>query len=382
MYAVPVGLEPISSEEEQMSEEKRIERVWEHCMRSECVQGRKLFDNLSSNTWETRLLDICLEGMAHYQEQKFEDSSKVFEGIFAAHHNHKGVWLDIEKFQMDWVIKQFCETAYKISPEAYKDVTRRVATITDGSGPISLANQAQRLLYLGKLAEAEQKCEESLRALESSPYPENLVKQCEADTINILIAVKNFLGKFDEAKLLFEKIFSENLDIRLQVNLLRKQAEVALLHKDFAKADSDLLRCEKLLQDSPDAALKFTTLLQRAIYYQRNNQFAEAVDIYQQMIELKEKELSLQEKTFLQWNVGMMLHRMEQQSQTLTLDRLDELLEFLEGREDLLEWSFPLIETNLIENLLNSTYEKIVHKNEKTDASEIVAYVPYGFDVL
>jgi tetratricopeptide (TPR) repeat protein len=369
-------------ENERKSEEKLIDQAWEHCMRSECLQGSQVLETLSDQTWETELLRLCLEGMILYQAQKFEDSYRTFEGILAHYPKHSGIWTDLEKFKMDWVIKQFGETAYKINSDSYRDLSKKLASISEVfSSPIALADQAQRLLNFGKLAEAEQKCEESLRLLETNRYPGGLSDICKADMINILVAVKHFLGKFEEAKELIKKTSELNLDVRLQVNLLRKQAEAALFQNDFAQASMHLIQCQKILEDSSDVPLKFTTFVRLAIYYQRNNQFNEAVDIYQKVISLKEGVLSSQEKANLQWNVGIMIHRMRQQSVN-SFDALEKLTDDLDGKEDLLIWSYALINNNLLECLLKPTYEEILESNAEREPSEIVAYVPYGYDVF
>lgn len=370
------------------SQNTQITKAWEHCMRSECDDVLKILNTLTTSSWETELLRLCVNGMILYQAQQFQESFKVFEKLFDLYFKHKGPWTILEQLQMDWVKKQFGETAYKISSQAYSELTHRFAAISFADeSPLSLSDKSQRLLNQGKLKEAEAKCEEALKLLESNAnhYPTEIINQIEADSINILITTKNFLAKFEEADELIEKLFSETIfDVRLKVNLIRKRGEVQLFLGNFKEADLCFDQCIQLLQDSSDLPLKFTTYLRQALSYQRNKLFSLALQTYQKMISIKDNQLNANEKTILQWNVGALIYRMDKEKFALEDPmELKTILAFLNVSENLLQDAYQNIQGKLPQLLLKPTWEKIGRHLENTkESSEIIAYIPYGYDTI
>lgn len=366
--------------------DKLMEQAWEQCMSSKCVEAKEILKGLDNTSWEKELLELCLNGMELYQSSKPNESYNTFQGVFSIYSSHKGTWSPLETFKFDWVVKQFRETAYKIDRQTYKDLLLELAPITSECvSPISLADQANGLLNEGKLAEAERKCEESLRLLElnSKIYPKGLASNCKADTINVLVATKNFLGKFDEANHLIENILkTPDLSDRLQVNFLRKRAEVAIYKSEFSKANEDLEKCFKILNKSGDLPLRFSTLLRSAISHQKSNHFEEALCDYKLMIRLKEYKLNPQEVAVLKWNIGMMLYRMQQQSIETNTPLITSILELLKSPDHHLESAYELFKMDLPGILLAPTLLKATNSSVEVQANELVAYIPYGFDVL
>lgn len=356
-------------------------QAWEHCFRSQCKEAQAILSQLSMQNWEIKLLNVCLEGMMHYQSQDFQASYQVFEKLFNLYQEHRGPWSDVEQLQMDWVIKQFGETAYKINYETYQGLAERLTFISSVcKSPISLSDQAQRLLNEGKLKEAEEKGEEALRLLRSNDYPAGIKSQIKADTCNILVATKNFLGKFEEAEQMINQIFTEKLDVRLQVNLLRKRGEALLYLGKMEEAKACFSDCLRKLDLSTDLPLIFTTYLRLAIAYQRNQEFSLALETYEAMLTLKNNKVNANEKTVLQWNIGALIHRLEATGKERP-PKLSLLLERIGAAEDVLADAYRNVH-GLPSLLLRSSWDIAVNHKEKTESTEIVAYIPYGYDVL
>lgn len=357
--------------------------AWEHCFRSECGFALESFRQATCTEWERELLLTCLEGMSLYQDSKFSESSERFDNIISLYAQHQGAWTPLEQLKMDWVKKQYGETANKMGGEAYKKLADRFAEFgLVFESPISLSDEGQRLLNDGKLHDGELKCEAALRLIEESgaDYPGNFAKEAKVDTINVLVAIKNFLGKFEEAESLARKALALTKNVRIQVNLIRKLAEVDVFQKRFSKAHDKFNECLKLMETSADVPLKFTTLLRQAIAYQMNGQFNQALGAYRNMLLLKNNNLSPNEKTVLIWNVGALIYRADEKQ--VNKDMLEAVLETIGCQTFMLDQAYSEMNVELTRQLLAPAWNKVNGNPDKKVVSEIVAYIPYGYDPL
>lgn len=380
------GTKPVQNQTASIATDLLV-TAWEHCFRSKCGPALECLQKASCSEWERKLLLTCLEGMTLYHQSKLKESCEKFENLFLLHSQHQGVWTPLEQLKMDWVKKQYGETAHKISGKAYKELYERFekcALVFDS--PISPSDEGQRLLNDGRLKEAKSKCEEALRILEKQgdKYPGDVAREVKEDTINILVATKNFLCEFDEAEILARQVLENSKNPRIKVNLLRKLAEVDVFHKRFAQAQEKFNECLELIKTPPevtlDIPLKFSTLLRQAIAYQTNGQFNQALGVYKNMLLLKENNLSPNEKTVLTWNVGALIYRADKKQ--VNKDMLEAVLEIIGCQTFMLDQAYSEMNVELTRQLLAPAWNKVNGNPDKKVVSEIGAYIPYGYDPL